>query len=79
MNYVKDICIHIFQILAKPYSPRAKIISPFVLRIEIEFLLMENKSIREVTKKMTKNFTHCASYGGGVSKFWCVNLKKMLF
>ena len=39
MNYLKDICIHIIQILAEPYSPRAKIISPFVLRIEIVFFI----------------------------------------
>ena len=30
-------------------------------------------------KKMAKNFTTVVNYVGGVSKFWCVNLKKVLF
>jgi len=35
-------------------------------------------SFREATKKKFKNFTTSVNYGG-VSKFWCVNLKKVLF
>ena len=34
--------------------------------------------VREATKKKAKNFTSVVNYGG-VSKFWCVNLKKVLF
>ena len=29
-------------------------------------------------KKNLKNFTQCANCGGGVSKLWCVNLKKVI-
>ena len=38
-------------------------------------------NIWEATKKkQEKNFTTVVNYGGeGVSKFWCVNLKKVLF
>ena len=36
--------------------------------------------LREATKKkQEKNFTTGMNYGGGVSKFWFVNLKKVLF
>ena len=42
-------------------------------------LLCEYTCKGKPPKKMTTNFTHCANYGGGgVSKFWCVNLKKMI-
>ena len=42
-------------------------------------LLCEYTCKGKPPKKMTTNFTHCANYGGGgVSKFWCVNLKKVL-
>ena len=30
-------------------------------------------------QKKEKNFTTSVKYGGGVSKFWCVNLKKVFF
>ena len=37
------------------------------------------KVVREATKKkQEKKFTTVVNYGG-VSKFWCVNLKKVLF
>ena len=39
--------------------------------IQIVFVLL-----REATKK---NFTTVVNYGGEVSKFWCANLKKVLF
>ena len=35
--------------------------------------------IREATKKKVKKFHKCELWGGGVSKFWCVNRKKVLF
>ena len=38
-----------------------------------------SKSEREATKKKVKKINNkCELWGGGVSKFWCVNLKKVL-
>ena len=37
-------------------------------------------SFREATKKKVKKTSQqVLTMGGGVSKFWCVNLKKVLF
>ena len=43
-----------------------------------EILLGGEGSKGKPPKKKGKNFTTSVNYGG-VSKFWCVNLKKVLF
>ena len=48
-----------------------------------EIGILESAEYKIKTKgshqKKEKNFTTSVNYGGGGSKFWCVNLKKVLF
>ena len=40
---------------------------------------MESMTVLGKPPKKAKNFRTVVNYGGGFSKFWCVNLKKVLF
>ena len=74
-----DICIHIFQIFAEPYSPRAKIISPFVLRIEIVFFIDGKQKYSGSHQKKWQKTSHIVQAMGGQQILVCEPQNSALF